>query len=47
MLLSRVSSRKVTLVEALEHGRNDLVDLVDDLLAGCHCELTEVIMGLV
>lgn len=27
-----------TLVEALEHGRDDLVDLADDFLARCHCE---------
>jgi hypothetical protein len=29
---------KYTLVEALEHGRDDLVDLADDFLARLHFE---------
>lgn len=38
-LLYRVfEEAQITLVEALEHGRDDLVDLVDDFLARCHCE---------
>ena len=35
-----------TLVEALEHGRDDLVDLADDFLARCHCECVLCVLRL-